>query len=99
MATTVSLPETPHREPSHRYDTGVWSWLATTDHKRIGQLYLYTSVLWFLIGGIEAAIIRAQLYNPNQHLVSAQTYNELFTMHGTTMIFLVIVPVWAGFAN
>ena len=73
MATTVSLPATPHREPSHRYESGVWSWLATTDHKRIGQLYLYTSLFWFLVGGIEAGIIRTQLYGPNQHLVTAQT--------------------------
>ena len=99
MATTVSLPATPHREPSHSYESGVWSWLATTDHKRIGQLYLYTSLLWFLIGGIEAAIIRTQLFGPNQHLVTAQTYNELFTMHGTTMIFLVVMPLSAAFFN
>src|ERR687889_519428 len=99
MATTVTLPATPYREPSHRYESGVWSWLATTDHKRIGQLYLYTSLFWFLVGGIEAGIIRAQLYGPNEHLVSASTYNELFTMHGTTMIFLVIMPLSAAFFN
>src|SRR6478752_1025360 len=99
MATTVSLPETPVKQPTHKYESGLWSWLATTDHKRIGQLYLYTSLLWFLVGGIEAAIIRTQLFNPNQHLVTAQTYNELFTMHGTTMIFLVVMPLSAAFFN
>jgi cytochrome c oxidase subunit 1 len=99
MATTVSLPETPYQQPSHKYESGLWSWLATTDHKRIGQLYLYTSLFWFLVGGIEAGIIRLQLYGPNGHVVTAQTYNELFTMHGTTMIFLVIMPLSAAFFN
>src|SRR5665213_1993042 len=98
MATTVSLP-LPAAHTSHKYESGLWSWLATTDHKRIGQLYLYTSLFWFLVGGIEAGLIRAQLYGPNGHVVTAQTYNELFTMHGTTMIFLVIMPLSAAFFN
>ncbi|MGH7633661.1 MAG: cbb3-type cytochrome c oxidase subunit I, partial [Gemmatimonadaceae bacterium] len=83
MATTVSLPAHAASAPK-KYESGLWSWLATTDHKRIGTLYLYTSLTWFLVGGIEALIIRTQLYGPNGRIVSAQTYNELFTMHGTT---------------
>jgi len=77
--------------------SGLWSWLSTVDHKRIGILYLYTALFFFMFGGVEALIIRAQLGAPNQHLVSAEFYNQLFTMHGTTMIFLAIMPLSAVF--
>jgi cytochrome c oxidase subunit 1 len=79
--------------------TGLWSWLTTVDHKRIGVLYLYTSLFFFLFGGLEAVVIRAQLSGPNKHLVSAEMYNQLFTMHGTTMVFLAIMPLSAAFFN
>src|SRR5207244_4934639 len=78
---------------------GVRSWLTTTDHKRIGLLYFWTAFGFFLIGGIEALVIRTQLAQPNGHLVGAHTYNELFTMHGTTMIFLALMPLGASFFN
>src|SRR6185437_3302833 len=78
---------------------GLWSWLTTVDHKRIGALYLYTALAWFAVGGLEALIMRIQLQGPNGHVVSAQRFNELFTMHGTTMIFLVIMPLSAAFFN
>src|SRR5438093_7985775 len=97
MATAAAAPSLPHAgysEPS-----GVWSWLTTVDHKRIGALYLYTALAWFGIGGLEAVLIRAQLQGPNGRLVSAETYNQLFTMHGTTMVFLVIMPLSAAFFN
>src|ERR687883_1635689 len=97
MATTVAAP--PLAGVRRKYETGVWSWLATTDHKKIGQLYLYTAVAWFLVGGIEAWLIRWQLREPNGDFVSADTYNQLFTMHGTTMIFLAIMPLSAAFFN
>jgi cytochrome c oxidase subunit 1 len=76
-----------------------WSWLSTVDHKRIGQLYLYTSLSFFVLGGLEALIIRAQLFGPNGRLVSAESYNQLFTMHGTTMIFLGVMPLSAALFN
>src|SRR5262245_26943748 len=79
--------------------TGVWSWITTVDHKRIGILYGVTAFLFFLMGGIEALIMRAQLARPDNDLVSAQTFNELFTMHGTTMVFLAIMPLSAAFFN
>jgi cytochrome c oxidase subunit 1 len=79
--------------------TGVWSWITTTDHKRIGILYGVTAFVFFLIGGLEALIIRAQLASPDNTLVSADTYNQLFTMHGTTMIFLAVMPLSAAFFN
>src|SRR5579862_2112921 len=79
--------------------TGLWSWLATTDHKRIGTLYLFTALTFMLIGGAEAEIIRSQLIRPNGRVVSADTFNQLFTMHGTTMIFLAVMPLSAAFFN
>jgi cytochrome c oxidase subunit 1 len=77
----------------------VASWVTTTDHKRIGILYIVTSLAFFIAGGLTALLMRAQLTTSDADVVSGQTYSELFTMHGTTMIFLVVVPVWAGFAN
>ncbi|MGH7567729.1 MAG: cytochrome c oxidase subunit I [Gemmatimonadales bacterium] len=78
---------------------GLASWLTTTDHKRIGLLYFYTAFGFFLLGGLEALLIRAQLARPNGTLVSAETYNQLFTMHGTTMVFLALMPLSAAFFN
>ncbi|HYA00768.1 MAG TPA: cytochrome c oxidase subunit I [Candidatus Binatia bacterium] len=84
---------------------GVMGWLTTVDHKRIAIMYLYTTVFFFLVGGILALLIRIQLAEPNNSFFSsnpvanAQIYNQIFTMHGTTMIFLWIIPVWAGFGN
>jgi cytochrome c oxidase subunit I len=77
----------------------VASWLVTTDHKRIGIMYLAASGFFFLAGGIMALLIRTQLAEPNNHFIERDSYNQLFTMHGTTMIFLVVVPILAGFAN
>src|SRR5687767_15945312 len=79
--------------------TGFWSWLTTVDHKRIGKLYLFTSLAFFIIGGLEAVLIRAQLGGPNRELISAEMFNQLFTMHGTTMVFLAIMPLSAAFFN
>jgi cytochrome c oxidase subunit 1 len=75
------------------------SWLTTLDHKRIGILYLATSLVFFLAGGVLALLMRAQLATPNEHFITKGSYNELFTIHGTTMIFLVVVPFWAGLGN
>src|SRR5205823_13372958 len=84
--------------PTHA-ESGIWSWLTTVDHKRIGILYLFTSLFFFVIGGLEAFLMRIQLAGPNQHVVSAETFNQLFTMHGTTMVFLAIMPMSAIFFN
>jgi cytochrome c oxidase subunit I len=75
------------------------SWVTTTDHKRIGILYIATSLAFFAAGGVLALIMRAQLATPKEHVVSANTYDQLFTIHGTTMVFLVVVPILAGFGN
>ena len=74
------------------------SWLTTTDHKRIGIMYMVLTFVFFILGGVEALMIRLQL-GPENTLVAPQTYNQLFTMHGTTMIFLFVVPMMAGLAN
>ena len=79
--------------------TGLWSWLTTVDHKRIGILYGVSAFFFFLVGGLEALIIRTQLIRPENDLVSLQKYNELFTMHGTTMILLAVVPVESAVFN
>ncbi|MSU46754.1 MAG: cytochrome c oxidase subunit I [Lacunisphaera sp.] len=79
--------------------TGLVGWLTTVDHKKIGMLYGGFAILFFLIGGLEALLIRTQLIVPNNRFISAQLYNELFTMHGTTMIFLAVMPLNAAFFN
>ena len=98
---TAALTPTPqivaHRvTPAPR---GIMGWVTTTDHKRIGILYLVTSFAFFILGGTEALLIRLQLGQANNTLITPEVYNQLFTMHGTTMVFLFIVPVLAGFGN
>src|SRR6201993_3474253 len=78
---------------------GWTSWITTTDHKRIGILYMVTTFVFFCLGGVEALMMRLQLGAPDNTLVTPQIYNQLFTMHGTTMIFLFVVPMMAGLAN
>jgi cytochrome c oxidase subunit 1/cytochrome c oxidase subunit I+III len=75
------------------------AWLSTVDHKRLGILYILTALVFFLVGGTEALIMRVQLAVPNNHFVGPDTFNMLFTMHGTTMIFLVVMPLVFGFGN
>ena len=75
------------------------SWVGTVDHKRIGILYIATSLVFFLAGGLMALLIRTQLATPDNDFIVRDGYNELFTMHGTTMVFLVVVPIFAGFGN
>jgi cytochrome c oxidase subunit 1 len=79
--------------------TGWKSWLTTVDHKKIGIMYGVSAMFFFVIGGAEALLIRLQLATPNGSLLSPDVYNQVFTMHGVTMIFLVIMPLAAAFAN
>jgi len=78
---------------------GLLSWIMTVDHKKIGILYIYSAFIFFLVGGLEALLMRLQLAKPENTFLSADTYNQVFTMHGTTMIFLVVMPLAAGFGN
>jgi cytochrome c oxidase subunit 1 len=98
MATTALDQQRAHAAAGHE-PTGLWSWITTVDHKRIGILYGATAFTFFLMGGIEALLLRIQLGTPNNTFLSPETYNELFTMHGTTMIFLAIMPLSAAFFN
>src|SRR5476651_2469447 len=78
---------------------GLMGWLTTVDHKKIGFLYGFFALIFFLVGGFEALLIRAQLMVPNNTVLTAQQYNTMFTMHGTTMIFLAVMPLSAAFFN
>src|SRR6201997_151321 len=90
IAHQVDRPRQTHR----------WlDWVLTTDHKKIGIMYLVLTFVFFCLGGVEALMMRLQLSVPNNTLVTSEHYNMLLTMHGTTMIFLFVVPVMAGFGN
>ena len=95
-ASTFNAIETPAAATAPR---GLFSWVATVDHKRIGILYLLTTLVFFVMGGVEALLIRIQLARPNNHFLSPDAFDQIFTMHGTTMIFLVVMPTLIGLAN
>jgi cytochrome c oxidase subunit I len=99
MASTLSPPaqlQVDRLERVWKERVGLLGWLTSTDHKRIGLMYLFTSLAFFAAGGAEALLIRTQLIGPNQHLLTPEAYDELFTMHGITMIFLVVIPMTTG---
>jgi len=99
MNDSHALPLNLTGHAAARESAWLFSWVSTVDHKRIGILYLLTSTLFFLIGGVEALLIRLQLAVPRSTFLSPDAYNQIFTMHGTTMIFLVVMPALVGFAN
>src|ERR1700736_755134 len=77
----------------------VCEWVSTVDHKKIGLMYIAYALIFLLVGGFEAVLMRIQLAVPNNHFVSPQVFNRLFTMHGTTMVFFMGMPILFGFAN
>jgi cytochrome c oxidase subunit 1 len=89
----ILVPGLPQRS------AGWVDWVTTTDHKKIGILYLFTTAFFFLVGGVEALLMRIQLGTPDNTFLDPTTYNALFTLHGTTMIFMVVVPIAAAFGN
>ncbi len=106
MATTQVAPETTETPipqiVAHEVQAapaGWVSWLTTTDHKRLGIMYLVASWVFFMVGGVEALMMRLQLAQADNTLITPQTYNALVTLHGTTMVFLFLMPMIAGFAN
>ncbi|HEX4755706.1 MAG TPA: cytochrome c oxidase subunit I [Candidatus Dormibacteraeota bacterium] len=96
----ISTPM-PRTRFAARWDKqrGVLGWITTVDHKKIAIMYLYTTFFFFLVGGVMALLIRIQLAEPQNKFLTPGQYNQIFTMHGTTMIFLWIIPVFAGFGN
>ena len=89
----------PDRETTKPFFDRVHEWIVTVDHKKLGLMYFGYGIVFLVIGGIEAAIMRIQLAVPHNHFVSPQAFNQLFTMHGTTMIFFAAMPIVFGFAN
>ena len=97
MTTLLEPVPAPHAMPTR--PVGLLRWFTTVDHKHIGILYLLTSVAFFVLGGLEALLMRIQLAVPRNTFLDPAAYNAMFTMHGTTMIFLVVMPILLGFAN
>ncbi|MBP9706694.1 MAG: cbb3-type cytochrome c oxidase subunit I [Oligoflexales bacterium] len=75
------------------HEKGIWSWMSTLDHKRIGVMYMFTTLLFFLVGGIFALLVRTELWSPGKTIMSADSYNQAFSYHGTIMVFMVIIPM------
>ncbi|MDQ3679586.1 MAG: cytochrome c oxidase subunit I [Actinomycetota bacterium] len=103
---TITEERTPTPEEEHEAIEILWEeapgtpgFFASVDHKRIGMRYIYTAFIFFFIAGLQALLLRAQLTTPDSQVMGPQTYNQMFTMHGTTMIFLFNTPVLAGFGN
>ena len=96
-ADSITWPRT--ETAAHPFVDKLHEWVTTVDHKRLGILYIIYALVFLLIGGIEATVIRIQLIRPHNDFVSPQVFNRMFTMHGTTMIFFVVMPVLFGFAN
>src|SRR5487761_2540987 len=91
---TIAIPKhTGYTRPA------LLDWLTTVDHKKLGVLYLYSSMFFFAVGGVLALLVRTQLAVADNNFLSNSQYNQIFTMHASAMIFLFIIPIWAGFGN
>src|ERR1700721_314175 len=102
MSTTHAVErfgETLASERSRPPISVMYEWLTTVDHKKIGLMYIGYALVFLIVGGIEATLMRIQLAIPHNHFVSPQVFNQLFTMHGTTMIFFVAMPIVFGWGN
>ena len=99
MAVTEAVDLTAQPKEKHLWLEHVHDWVTTVDHKKIGIMYIAYSLIFLLVAGVMAMLIRIQLLVPNNHFVSPQTFNRLFTMHGTTMVFFVGMPILFGFGN
>ena len=99
MKLSIHIPEPAKPIPDLRTGEGLLQWLSTVDHKLIGIMYLCTALLFFVLGFGEALMMRIQLMRPVNNFLSPEAYNQIFTTHGTTMIFLVLTPMLLGFAT
>jgi cytochrome c oxidase subunit I len=97
MSSTTATRPGRYQRPNPR--EGIISWITTTDHKRIGLMYFWTVLVFFFLGGLESALIRTQLAQAEQSVLTEEIYNQIFTMHGITMVFLVVMPFAAAFFN
>ncbi len=100
---TLPIDGALDRSPAHgargTFLEVVHDWVITVDHKKLGIMYIVYAVIFLVVAGIEALLIRIQLAIPHNHFLSPQVYNRIFTMHGTTMVFFVGMPILFGFAN
>ena len=92
--TSIAVPR-----PGRYERPAILDWLTTVDHKKLGIMYLYTTMFFFAGGGIRALLVRTQLAVADNSFVGNNAYNQIFTMHASAMLFLFIIPVWAGFGN
>ncbi|MEU9985139.1 cbb3-type cytochrome c oxidase subunit I, partial [Streptomyces sp. NPDC050856] len=99
MVTSTTEPVAPVPVAGRGVGRVLVSWLTTTDHKKIGHLYLVTSFGFFLFAGVLALLMRAELARPGMQFLSNEQYNQAFTLHGTVMLLLFATPTFAGFAN
>ncbi|ADF51738.1 MULTISPECIES: cytochrome c oxidase subunit I [Flavobacteriaceae] len=99
MSLFINIQEGEDQLPEVTSDKGRLLWISSVDHKQLGIMYLWLALFFFIIGGLEAMLIRAQLAVGDNDLISPEFYNQLFTMHGTTMIFLVLMPALIGLAT
>jgi len=99
MSLFIDIPEDKEQLPSLGTGRGKLLWIASVDHKQLGIMYLFLALFFFVIGGLEAMAIRIQLAMPDNDFISPEFYNQIFTMHGTTMIFLVLMPASIGLAT
>src|ERR1700719_4663611 len=96
---TITFPERVGQPEAVSLPSKLHEWLVTVDHKRLGIMYIATSLFFFAVAGVLAALMRMQLAFPNGKVLAPEVFNRLFTMHGTTMVFLVGMPFFAGLAN
>ena len=101
MAASIAISDAPTERLRRIWATpaGIYGQIATVDHKTIGVRYLATAFVFLVLGGLEAGVMRAQLTRPNEHLVTPEVYNQLFSMHGITMMFWYASPILSGFSN
>ena len=94
-------PSNPAMPPARKrsFGSAAVNWITSTDHKVIGYLYLITATIWFMAAGLMALVIRAELAVPGLQFVTLEQYNQMFTMHGTVMLFLFATPLFVGFGN
>ncbi|MEJ2053236.1 MAG: cytochrome c oxidase subunit I [Calditrichaceae bacterium] len=96
MSLRITIPESDAALPNIRSSNGLLQWISSVDHKQIGIMYLLTALFFFVLGFLEALLMRIQLAQPEMSFLSPEIYNQIFTMHGTTMIFLVLTPMLVG---